>query len=209
MHARLLLPHERTSEETTPDSRVVARLARAAPPRVIQRTHLEGREGRQPSLHYYEGRSNVWRYGLFLSCTSHITRTSPANFTPLPRIPRISVNSNAKPGISARNSDSSAELQIPRTSAEFHVFRRIPSPAQKKGELHVRYSYLLVFLLVRGRVGKVVLVHGRALAMAMAHTRPLLAPACARCLFLPELEATYVPLLPVRDLTRGQSTGAD
>ena len=33
---------------------VVARLACAAPPRVIQRTHLEGREGKAPSLHYHE-----------------------------------------------------------------------------------------------------------------------------------------------------------
>ena len=31
-----------------------ARLACAAPPRVIQRTHLEGREGRAPLLHYHE-----------------------------------------------------------------------------------------------------------------------------------------------------------
>ena len=54
VYAGLLLPHERMPEETEPDSRDVARLACAAPPRVIQRTHLEGREGRAPSLHYHE-----------------------------------------------------------------------------------------------------------------------------------------------------------
>ena len=54
VHAGLLLTHKRTPEETKPDSRDVARLARAAPPRVIQRTHLEGREGRAPPLHYHK-----------------------------------------------------------------------------------------------------------------------------------------------------------
>ena len=54
VHAGLLPPHERTPEETKPDSRGVALFACAAPPRVIQRTHLEGREGRAPSLHYHE-----------------------------------------------------------------------------------------------------------------------------------------------------------
>ena len=57
VHAGPLLPHERTPEDTKKsDSRDdVARLACAAPPRVIQRTHLEGREGRAPSpLHYHK-----------------------------------------------------------------------------------------------------------------------------------------------------------
>ena len=54
VYAGPLLPHERTPEDTKPDSRGVARLACAAPPRVIQRIHLEGREGRAPSLHFHE-----------------------------------------------------------------------------------------------------------------------------------------------------------
>ena len=54
VHAGLLLPHERTPKETKPDSRDVAQLACAASPRVIQGTHLEGREGRAPSPHYHE-----------------------------------------------------------------------------------------------------------------------------------------------------------
>ena len=53
VYAGLPLPHERTPKETKPDSRDVARLAYAAPPRVTQRAHLEGREGRAPSLHYH------------------------------------------------------------------------------------------------------------------------------------------------------------
>ena len=59
MYAGLPLPHERTPEETKPDSRDVARLACAAPPRVTQRTHLEGREGRAPSLHYHEDHKQI------------------------------------------------------------------------------------------------------------------------------------------------------
>ena len=54
VYAGLLLLHEQTPEETKLDSRDVARLACAVPPRVTQRTHLEGREGRAPSLHYHE-----------------------------------------------------------------------------------------------------------------------------------------------------------
>ena len=54
VYAGLPLPHERTPEETKqPDSRDVARLACAAPPRVTQRTHLEGRGDSKSPLHYH------------------------------------------------------------------------------------------------------------------------------------------------------------